>query len=83
MKIICRRVLLLVGLGAIAIAIPQLVSALDSDGGAALKLAMGPTSAAQKNQSAPNTSDNTKCTGGTCPKPYHRSKRVRAGPAVH
>jgi hypothetical protein len=77
--IIGRRVLRLVAIGAAAIAIPHLASAFDSESGAALKLAMGPTSAVQKNQSMRTASDNTatKCvpSEGTCPKLQHRSKR--------
>jgi hypothetical protein len=69
MDIMGRRVLRLVGIGAIAIAIPQLA------------LAMGPTSAAQKNQSASTSSDNTVATcslsEGTCAKPHHRHKSKR------
>jgi hypothetical protein len=57
MKIIGRQALRLIGIGAFAIAIPQFASAADSAGGAAFKVAMGPTSAAQKNQSAQSTSD--------------------------
>lgn len=57
MNIMGRHALRLIGIGAFAIAIPQLASAADSADGAAFKLAMGPTSAAQKNQSAQSTSD--------------------------
>jgi len=49
MKIMCRLALQWVGVAAVAIAIPQLASAYEADG-AALKLAMGPTSAPMKNQ---------------------------------
>jgi hypothetical protein len=48
MNIMSRHVLRLMGIGAVAIAIPQLASAFDSGNGDAFKLAMGPTSAAQK-----------------------------------
>ena len=86
MNIMGRHMLRLMGIGAFAIAIPQLASAFDSENGAAFKLAMGPTSAALKNQTPSTTSDNTgtKCTAseGTCPKPHHRSKRMSAGSAV-
>jgi hypothetical protein len=88
MNIMGRHVLRLMEIGAVAfaIAIPQLASAFDSENRAAFKLAMGPTSAALKNQSPSKTSDNTgiKCTPseGTCPKPHHRSKRMSAGSAV-
>ena len=86
MNIMGRHVLRLMGIGAVAIAIPQLASAFDSENGAAFKLAMGPTSAALKNQTPSTTSDNTgtKCTPseGTCPKPHHRSKRMSAGSAT-
>jgi uncharacterized protein (DUF3084 family) len=85
MDIIGRHVLRLMGIAAAAIAIPQLASALDSGNGATFKLAMGPTSAAQKNQTLPTTSDNTgtKCSPseGTCPKAHHRSKRMSSGSA--
>jgi hypothetical protein len=86
MNVMGRHVLRLMGIGAVAIAIPQLASAFDSANGAAFRLAMGPTSAAQKNQTPPTTSDNTgtKCTPteGTCPKPHHRSRRMIAGSAA-
>ena len=85
MNIMGRHGLRLMGIGAVAIAIPQLASAFDSENGAAFKLAMGPTSAALKNQSPSKTSDNTgtKCipSEGTCPK-HHRSKRMSAGSAT-
>ena len=65
MNIMCRHVLRLAGICAIAIAIPQLASA------------MGPTSAAQKNQGV-RVADTTvtKCipSEGACPKPHRRSK---------
>jgi hypothetical protein len=57
MNIMGRYVLRLMGIGAVAIAIPQLASAFDSENGAAFKLAMRPTSAALKNQSPANCSD--------------------------
>ena len=86
MNIMGRHVLRLVGIGAAAIAIPQLASAFDSDGGAAFRLAMGPTSAARKNQSPRTVSDNTvpKCSPseGTCPKPHHHPTLRRAGSAA-
>jgi hypothetical protein len=78
MNIMGRDVLRLMGIGAVAIAIPELASAFDSENGAALKLAMGPTSAALKNQSPSKTSDNT----GTNPKPHYRSKRMSADSAT-
>ena len=64
-----RHILRLVGIGVFAVAIPQLASASDSGNSAAFKLAMGPTSAAQKNQ-GPATMD----TPDTAPKPHHRAK---------
>ena len=86
MNIMGRLVLRLVGIGAVAIEIPQLAPAFDSENGSAFKLAMGPMSAAQKNQGPQTTSDNTvtKCapSEGTCPKPHYRSKRRRAGSAA-
>ena len=81
MNIMGRHMLRLMGIGAFAIAIPQLASAFDSESGAAFKLAMGPTSAALKNQTPSTTSDNTgtKCppSEGTCPKPHLRSYERR------
>jgi hypothetical protein len=67
MNMMNHHLLRLVGISAVAIAIPQLASA------------MGPTSAAQKNQSPRAASDNaaTNCTG-TCLKPHHRSKSGNA-----
>jgi len=90
MNIMGRHVLRLMEIGAVAVAvaivIPQPASAFDSENGAAFKLAMGPTSAALKNQTPSTTSDDTgtKCTPseGTCPKRHHRSKRMSAGSAV-
>jgi hypothetical protein len=82
MNVMSRYVLQLMGIGAVTIAIPQLASAFDSVNGAAFKLAMGPTSAALKNQPPSTTYDNintgAKCTPseGTCLKPHHRSKRM-------
>jgi hypothetical protein len=86
MKITCRVALLWVGVASVAIAIPQLASAFEADG-AALKLAMGPTSAAMKNQGPSTTADKAvaKCdpSVGTCPKPHHRSKHRSRGSAAH
>jgi len=85
MNIMGRYVLRLLGIGAVAIAIPQLASAFDSENGGTFKLAMGPTSAALKNQTPSTTSHKTatKCTPseGNCPKPHYRSKRMSAGSA--
>ena len=64
-----RHILRLVGIGVFAVVIPQLASASDFGNSTALKLAMGPTSAAQKNQ-GPATMD----TPDTAPKPHHRAK---------
>jgi hypothetical protein len=70
MSIMGRRILRLIGVSAVAIAVPQLASA------------MGPTSAAQKN-SPQATSDkavaNCAASEGTCPKPHLRSKSRRTG----
>jgi hypothetical protein len=57
MNIMSRYALRLVGIGAFAIAFPQFGSASDSENRATV--AMGPTSAAQKNQGQPTTSDTT------------------------
>ena len=84
MNITGHHVLRWVAIGAIAIAIPRLALAFDSVNGLAFKLAMGPTSAAQKSQSLPATSENTVATctpsEGTCPKPH---RRKRAGSTAH
>jgi hypothetical protein len=50
MNIVRRHVVRLVAICAFATTIPQLASATDSSSGATLQLAMGPMSAAQKNQ---------------------------------
>jgi hypothetical protein len=86
MKIFCGLGLLWVGITAVAIAIPQLASAYEADG-AALKLAMGPTSAPMKNQGPSSTGDKTiaKCdpSAGTCSKSHHRTKHRRTGSVAH
>jgi hypothetical protein len=78
MNIMSRHVPRLVGICVIAIAIPQSASAFDSGNGATVKLAMGPTSAALKNQGPSTASGNTvaNCASseGTCAKPHHRIK---------
>ena len=48
MNVMRRHVLRLVGIGTVAIAVPQLASAFGSATGASLKLAMGPVSAPAK-----------------------------------
>jgi hypothetical protein len=53
MNVMRRHVLRLVVVSAFTIAVPQLASAFDSETSAALKLAMGPTSAPQKNPGVP------------------------------
>lgn len=80
-----RYVLRLVVFGAIAIANPRLALATDAENGPAFKLAMGPTSAAQKNQGLSTKSDTTAdCvpSEGACAKPHHHSKSKRAGSAA-
>jgi hypothetical protein len=82
MDIMGRRMLRLLGIGALAIAVPQLALASDSGNGATLKLAMGPTSAAQKNQGPSTASGSTvancSLSEGTCDKPHQRHKTKRA-----
>jgi hypothetical protein len=68
MNIVPRHVVRLAAIGALAVACPQLASASDSTGGAAFQLAMGPMSAAQKNQGTPTKSDDAVV------KPHHRTK---------
>ncbi len=79
MNIMGRRALRLIGIGAVAIAIPQFASASDSVEGATLKLAMGPTSAAQKNQGAQSTSD----TPVPTPKPRAKYKHKHKHKKMH
>jgi hypothetical protein len=57
MNIVPRRVVRLAAIAAFAVACPQLASASDSTSGATFQLAMGPMSAAQKNQGTSATSD--------------------------
>jgi hypothetical protein len=84
MNIMGRHVLRLLAIGGLAIAIPQLASASDAGSSATFKLAMGPMSAAQKNQSSTAaTSDTTglTCPEGSCWKPryrHHHSKLKHA-----
>jgi hypothetical protein len=68
MNIVPRHVARLAAIGALAVACPQLASASDSTGRATFELAMGPMSAAQKNQGTPATSDDAVA------KPQHRTK---------
>jgi len=77
-----RHLLRLAGIAVVAIALPQLASASDDANGGAFRLAMGPTSAAPKNQGRPAMSEQpaTKCDPAvaTCRKPHHRSKHRHA-----
>ena len=65
------------GIGVVALALPHLASASDN-AGAAVRLAMGPMSAAQKNQAAHDAISEDKVPGCTssegCGKPPHRKK---------
>ena len=83
MDIMRRAVLRLAGIGAITIAAPQLASGLDPERSPALKLAMGPTSAAQKPGGPPTAPANPVPTCQSpdvvCTTPHHHSKRRRAG----
>jgi hypothetical protein len=72
MDIMRRRMLQLVGFGAVAIASPELSSALDAETGGAFKTAMGPTSAAQK-PGGTGANSGAVTTGG--PSESHRPKR--------
>jgi hypothetical protein len=86
MKIMARLVLQWGGVAVLAIVTSQLASAYEFDG-AELKLAMGPTSAAMKNQGPSGTADKAvaKCdpSAGLCPKPRHRAKHGSAGSVPH
>jgi len=80
MDMMRRQLLRMVGIGSVAIAIPRLAWSSEPGSGAAFKLAMGPMSAAQKNQhQAPTISDDAvrKCDPATCPKPHRRAKHWR------
>ena len=73
MNIVPRHVVQLTAICVLAIAFPQLASATDSTGGAAIRLAMGPMSAAQKNQGTPGKSDEVAL------EPRHHARHHRAG----
>jgi hypothetical protein len=70
MNIMSRHILRLVGIGIFAIAVPQLASASEASKGATYEVAMGPTSAAQKNHRQSKVSE----APDTAPKPQHRSE---------
>jgi hypothetical protein len=57
MNIVPRHVVRLAALGTFAMALPLVASAHDFENGATFQLAMGPMSAAQKNQGTSATSD--------------------------
>jgi hypothetical protein len=87
MNVMRRHVLRLVVVSAFTIAVPQLASAFDSETSAALKLAMGPTSAPQKNPGVPpataeHTVTSCRSSERPCPKPHHHWKHRHAGPAA-
>jgi hypothetical protein len=68
------HLLRLAGIGVVAIALPQLASASDDANGGVVRLAMGPVSAALKNQGQHATSETT--VPGW--KPHHHRKHWRA-----
>ena len=72
MNIMPRHVARLVAIGAFAVGCSQLASAADSTSGATFRLAMGPMSAAQKNQGTPGKSDEVAV------EPRHHAKHHRA-----
>jgi hypothetical protein len=72
MNIVPRRVARLAAIGAFALGCSQLASATESTSGAAIRLAMGPMSAAQKNQGTPGKSDEVTA------EPRHHAKHHRA-----
>ena len=72
MNIVPRHVVQLAAICALAITSPQLVSASGSENGATFWLAMGPMSAAQKNQGTPGKSDEVAV------EPRHHAKHHRA-----
>jgi hypothetical protein len=82
MKMLSPRGSRLIAIAVIASAVPHLALASDSASGPALKVAMGPTSAAVKNQGASTTfgSGVANCapTEGTCAKSHYRLRRKRA-----
>jgi len=63
-----RRVLRLIAIGAFAVAAPQQAAASDFENDTPFKLAMGPMSAAQKNQDTTTKSDEVVI------KPHHHTR---------
>jgi hypothetical protein len=76
MNIVPRHVEQLAAICALAIASPQPASASGSGNGAAFRLAMGPMSAAQKNQGTPGKSDEVAV------EPRHHAKHWHAHHAM-
>ena len=72
MNLVPRRVVKLAAICALATALPQLASASGSENGASFRVAMGPMSAAQKNQGTPGGSDQVAA------EPRHHAKHHRA-----
>jgi hypothetical protein len=72
MNIVPRHVARLAAIGAFALGCSQLASATDRTSGATIRLAMGPMSAAQKNQGASGKPDEVAM------EPRHHAKHHRA-----
>lgn len=70
MNIVPRHVVQLAAICALATTFPQLASASGSENGATFRMAMGPASAAQKNQSTPGKSDQVAV------EPRHRARHA-------
>jgi hypothetical protein len=79
MSIMRRRVLQLVGIGAVTIVSPTLASALDAEAGGVYRTAMGPVSAPLKPGSPPSNGLTT-ATPSESPRmrPHHGHKHRRA-----
>ena len=79
MNIMRRRVLQLVGIGAVTIASPTLASALDAETGGVYRTAMGPVSAPLK-PGGPPSNGVTMATPSESPRmrPHHGHKHRRA-----
>jgi hypothetical protein len=79
MNIMRRRVLQLVGIGAVTIASPMLASAVDAETGGVYRTAMGPVSAPLKPGGPPSNSATT-ATPSASPRmrPHHGYRHRRA-----
>jgi hypothetical protein len=77
MNIMRRRVLQLVGIGAVTIASPTLASALDAEAGGVYRTAMGPVSAPLKPGGPPSNSATTTPSESPRMRPHHGYRHRR------